>query len=228
MNGVQFLEKVREISPESVRIMLTGNVDLETAIEAVNKGEIFHFLMKPCRIETLSKALELAVKKYNKVVRLLTESITDELTGLYNRRYFEHNLDEKLNKPGKVFSITNIDVNDFKKINDNMGHEKGDEALKILAEVFLKVKRNYDLVARTGGDEFMVLSELTPKSGAEVMVKRIREMLNEKTIDSGSGLKLKISAGIATYPEDGRDRITLMKVSDEAMYLDKKGQKAGR
>ena len=92
IDGVKFLEKVKKISPLATRIMLTGNADLDIAIDAINKGYIFKFLAKPCLKQNLINTINQAIINYKNTKKLQTESLTDPLTGLWNRRYLDHEL----------------------------------------------------------------------------------------------------------------------------------------
>ncbi len=229
MNGIQFLEKVREIYPDTIRIMLTGHADMNLAIDAVNKGRIFHFLTKPCQSRTMLKILEIGAKEYKKNVKNRMESYTDELTGLWNRRYFNNILITIMNNSerySQTFSLLFFDINDFKKINDKFGHNTGDAALKITAETLKEKMRDIDILARYGGDEFVIIAQYTKRKGAHTLVNRIKNHLKTKKIKDYDSINICISAGIATYPVDSKQQDELINIADKAMYEDKRRNKS--
>lgn len=220
MDGIHFLEKIKEKDPETIRIILTGYADMESAIYAVNRGKIYHFLTKPCPKDVLLKVVEIGLEHYKNQLKIKEEAITDELTGLFNRRYFIVKVEENIKSEDK-FSIIFIDINKFKGINDKFGHETGDRALKILADLLKKVCRNNDISARIGGDEFVILAKNTNKIGALSIINRIRELLNNEKIEN-TDVTLSIAAGIASFPEDSTDMEKLLTIVDENMYKDKR------
>jgi two-component system, cell cycle response regulator len=219
MDGVNFLEKIKEKDPEAIRIILTGHADMDSAIYAVNKGKIYHFLTKPCPKDVLLNVVKIGVEHYKAEAKIKEESITDELTGLYNRRYFMHKTEEKI-KAEERFSILFFDINKFKEINDKLGHEAGDRALKIFSDMLKRVCRTKDISARFGGDEFVILANDTNKTGALLIVNRLRELMKNET----SSITLSIATGIVSYPEDSIDIEQLIKIADENMYKDKRGE----
>jgi diguanylate cyclase (GGDEF)-like protein len=228
MNGIDFLEKVKELSPLSTRIMLTGNADLEVAINAINKGNIFRFLTKPSSKENILNVIELSIKKFQEEQKLRNESLTDPLTGIWNRRYFDIQIERQINsakKHSSSFAIIFIDVNNFKTINDTLGHEEGDRVLKFIAEVLKETCRKTDIAARYGGDEFIILLMHQERNGALGLVLRIKKMILEKIKNKTISTKITIAAGVAVYPVDGTETKDLLKIADEEMYRDKQIEK---
>jgi diguanylate cyclase (GGDEF)-like protein len=136
--------------------------------------------------------------------RLEKLSITDYLTGIYNLRYFYHRIIEEFSRAQRYSSSLSclmLDIDDFKKINDVYGHKTGDMVLKEFAVRLRKHSRKSDLLARYGGDEFiLLLPEITPE-GAIAEAERIRECINRDRLKSLKGKKeITISIGIASYP----------------------------
>jgi diguanylate cyclase (GGDEF)-like protein/PAS domain S-box-containing protein len=146
------------------------------------------------------------------------ESTHDRLTGLYNRAFFEEELERLAH--GRMFplSIVIADVNDLKTVNDTLGHEAGDKLIRLAARIILHAFRSEDIVARIGGDEFAVLLPKTELSVAEEAVKKIKrspEAISEQ---------VSIAFGIATAKD--QDQVgDALKLSDERMYRDKSEQK---
>ena len=144
-NGLQLLQKIKKISPDTVRIMLTGNADQQTAIDAVNEGRVVRFLAKPCTPETLAGSIEEAIEKHRRTVEerehiagLRELAFTDELTGIGNRRHFielaRHEI-RRARRSGEPVSAVMLDADYFKKVNDTFGHQVGDEVLRMVARI---------------------------------------------------------------------------------------------
>lgn len=160
--------------------------------------------------------------KQNKKIKYL--SLHDELTGLYNRRHFE-NIIKKFEgmEVLRPLSIIIGDINDFKKVNDSLGHVKGDEYIKKSAKLFQTVLRKGDIIARIGGDEFAVVLLNTDYSECQKVVEKIRE--------ASSSLKIDIALGYATTSEydsdhNGADSLEdTMKHADSMMYINKRKMK---
>jgi diguanylate cyclase (GGDEF)-like protein len=150
----------------------------------------------------------------------------DSLTGLYNRRHFEEQVREEIERSQRYhrpFSIVLLDLNDLKQINDRYGHLAGDRVLTVLSEVLMQNIRANDVVARYGGDEFVMLLPETQKAGAQLMTQRIREQLSGRVIilKNGPSLHLSASMGVATYPIDGLETESLIRVADQVLYDEK-------
>jgi diguanylate cyclase (GGDEF)-like protein len=171
--------------------------------------------------------------------RLQKLAITDQLTGVYNRRYFEHFLTRILEKARVMrFPVTLLlfDIDDFKRYNDTYGHGVGDQILKETAALMRRTCREHDLVARIGGDEFAVVfwekeGPRTPKGAERVMptkppqsprlvFERFRRLMASQDFpglgSSGKGV-LTISGGLASFPWDGRDVAELIEAADQAL-----------
>lgn len=224
LDGLKFLEKVKKISSLTTRIMLTGYADLDIVINAINKGNIFKFLTKPCPKEEILRTIEEAIKKYNDDFKQKIDSLTDPLTGLWNRRYLNKELSRIINSAERYkysFSLIFIDINCLKKINDTLGHDAGDLAIKTVA-IFLKENcRNTDLITRYGGDEFILLLEHTNRKGAENLVKRLKSNISKVYVDKNNTIALTVATGISSYPNDAKEVKTLIKKADDEMYNDK-------
>jgi diguanylate cyclase (GGDEF)-like protein len=154
-------------------------------------------------------------------------SITDSLTGLFNRRYFEERFFEELHRSTRhnlSFSLAMIDIDDFKLFNDSEGHLAGDEMLKCIANIAKDSLRVIDVIARIGGEEFSVIMPQTEKDEALLVAERIRSSLREllpRTWKNFPRDTITVSIGIATFPQDGRERKELIRNSDKALYAAK-------
>jgi diguanylate cyclase (GGDEF)-like protein/PAS domain S-box-containing protein len=150
--------------------------------------------------------------------RLRYLSYHDQLTGLYNRRFFEEELirlDTKRNLP---ISIAMGDVNGLKLVNDSFGHIKGDQLLKRVAYAMQKACREDDIIARLGGDEFAIILPNTTDDDAEKIVSRIMEYAGEEKVE---GLTISISFGHQTKLEENENINTIIRETEERMYRHK-------
>ncbi|MBI5524951.1 MAG: diguanylate cyclase [Deltaproteobacteria bacterium] len=165
-------------------------------------------------------------KLYEKMEQMAT---TDGLTGLYNHRVFQEKLDEALartQRSGKKLSMILMDIDHFKKVNDTHGHPVGDAVLKGVAKVLRDGARAVDTVARYGGEEFAVIMEETEQAGGKVKAERIREDVKKVVFASDQGrFTVAVSLGIATYPDEAKEKKELILRADEALYHSKR---AGR
>jgi diguanylate cyclase (GGDEF)-like protein len=150
-------------------------------------------------------------------------SITDGLTGLYNRAHMPDMLTKQLARArryGHAFSIMMIDIDHFKRFNDTHGHQAGDDALVDVAQVLRDSARSCDYVTRYGGEEFLVVLTATERPGAEQFAERIRSRVEEMRAKGRSAVT--ISVGVASYPENGTDMDTIIRAADAALYACKR------
>lgn len=158
-------------------------------------------------------------------------SYTDKLTGLPNRCYllslFEDYLD-KYDKNKFMLGVLFLDLDGFKPINDNFGHDVGDKVLKEISKRLVKSVRNIDTVSRIGGDEFVILiPHIVNEDILETIASRIIEVTNEKMDINNYEIKITVSIGISIYSKNGFEMNDLIKKADIAMYRIKKKGKNG-
>ena len=161
---------------------------------------------------------------YTQSQELRRISITDSLTGLLNRRYFQERLAEEVDRAtrhGKPLSLMMIDVDHFKCFNDNNGHPAGDKTLVRIARCLREGVRTIDVVSRFGGEEFAVILPETRKEEALEIGERLRQEVESVYFpgeESLPGSRLTVSLGVATFTEDARDLKSLIQKSDRALY----------
>lgn len=149
-------------------------------------------------------------------------AMTDELTGLANRRETLASLDRQIaaaRRHGRPLSVAILDIDHFKKVNDTHGHPAGDEVIRRVAQLALEIMRQQDLVGRLGGEEYVIVLPDTDAIHAVAACERLCRAIAETTVplESGQALNITLSAGVAQL-ERGDDRTTLIARADEALY----------
>jgi diguanylate cyclase (GGDEF)-like protein len=159
--------------------------------------------------------------------QLKETSFKDEVTGLYNRRFFSLRLEEELSRYRRFnhpVSVVLLDLDGFKAVNDSLGHAVGDDTLRDVAQILMKHSRGINVVSRYGGDEFAVLLVETSKAGARLYADRIREVVAKYPFPHGK--ILTASFGVASLPDDEADTAEgLFRSADEALYAAKRAGK---
>lgn len=170
-----------------------------------------------------AKQIEMAITIADLFQAVREQAVTDALTGLYNRRYFEESLAKEVQRAKRQqqpFSVVGIDLDYLKKINDTHGHFYGDLAIKSIAEVLKSNARSVDVPARIGGEEFNVLLPGIGSEGAMVAAERIRKSIERMDIDTVG--HITGSLGVATYFEHTENVEELLELTDQAMYSSKR------
>ena len=178
-------------------------------------------------LETLINNAAAIIENAKTIESIKTQSITDELTKLYNHRYFHDTAgkwlgDEKYSK----FSIAMVDIDQFKIYNDLYGHSAGDNALKKIAEIIIETTKDKDLTVRYGGEEFVVLYPNIEGVEALDEIEKIREKVEQDFLLSKDIKEfLTVTIGVSSYPKDGSTIEDIISKADEAMHY---GKKIGR
>ncbi|MDZ7762181.1 MAG: diguanylate cyclase [Desulfovermiculus sp.] len=148
-------------------------------------------------------------------------SLHDQMTGLYNRAYLENELQRLQNSRDFPITIINVDVDGLKLVNDTLGHDHGDDLLKLCAKMLQESFRGSDIVARAGGDEFVILLPRTELQTGEKIVQRIQfKTKNYNQVHKGQ-MPLSLSIGLACADNEQHDLIEVLKQADDLMYRDK-------
>jgi diguanylate cyclase (GGDEF)-like protein len=160
----------------------------------------------------------------NANLRLRELSLTDELTEVGNRRNFDVRMREEINRStrfGHGFSLLLLDIDKFKKFNDDFGHPQGDTALRALGALMRSMSREGDVPCRIGGEEFAFILPETAKGDATLFAERMRRGV-EAGIKAPDGRQpITVSIGLAAFPEDGKSPDDLVRAADEALYESK-------
>jgi diguanylate cyclase (GGDEF)-like protein len=243
MDGAEFLRRAREVLPDSVRILLTGQSDITSASAAINQGQIFRFLLKPCPSPALIEAIDEAADQHRAALtqRSLMHRQTielsarvgeleylhthDRLTGLPNRQQFVQSVDELIatvHSHGTGLFVLVLDIDRFKYLNDSMGESVGDEILKLLADRLRHPDVRAEHVARTGGDRFALAVHPFSASGDSAatlkhVVTGVLDLLNQPIRIRGQVLHLSARSGVAVFPADGGEAKALLRNAESAM-----------
>lgn len=200
-------------------------------VEVVNKIGGEPFTQNDLEIfENLVAHITIALENANMYRKMVETSLTDDLTKLYNSRYCNQFLDDFLARRTSTqikISLIFLDIDFFKLVDDNYGHLVGSETLKLVGERIKGVIRERDVAVRYGGDEYIVILPDTDKPTAGIIAERIRNEINQNPF-SAFGAKrfnLSVTLGVATFPDDARNRDELIGKADQAMY---KGKATGR
>jgi len=248
VSGSEFFGGLIDTHPDPVRILLTAYTDVETILDAVNRGHIYHFVSKPWEPEELRLVLRRAVEHFElnaalkqktrelerayaelevahkEQVKLYEQVITDEKTGLRNYHFFRVRLREELDRVrryGGNLAIAMMDIDDFKKLNDTHGHVVGDLILGELARLLAAGLRSVDIVARYGGEEFAYILPMTSLEGGRITAERVRAIVaGHAFLESrGTPLRLTLSFGVAAFPHAAVSGIEdLLQRADNALY----------
>ena len=189
--------------------------DKEVVNTAIGFGKAISVLL--WRIQTVNE-----LRRQRKLMEKL--SMEDHLTGLPNRRAFFDCAERQVEfskRKSEAMALLYLDLNDFKGVNDTLGHDVGDELLKSVGKRLSTVCRKSDLIARMGGDEFVYVLPSTGKKGSREAETRIHQAFEDPFSVKGRSLKLTASVGIAVFPDDGKTIRELLIVADEKMYENK-------
>ncbi len=248
MNGLTLLCNIKELSPDTEIIITTNSACLESAVSALRSGA-YDYLTKPFEdpalvrsvvgraaekirldrenlilIEDLKQSNQ-ELEKLNAVLRDL--AIRDGLTGLYNHLYFQEFLAMEIARSPRhdtSFCLIFLDVDNFKNYNDTQGHLEGDYVLRTLATILKENFRKMDLIARYGGEEFVILLPDTGKKEAVRISEGIRQKIEQypfRNMETQPSGKITVSIGVASFPENGTDALSLIREADKALYLAK-------
>ena len=178
-------------------------------------------------LESVADICAAAIQNARHFERTKQLAYLDGLTGIYNRRYFEQRIVEEIERARryeKAMSVIMLDIDHFKKLNDEFGHLLGDEALRQVSSLFLQHVRKVDFVCRYGGEEFAILVPETTGENAVGVAEKLRRAV-ETWHFPGVPRPVTITAGVAEFPAQGNDRDELVKAADSALYAAKQ---AGR
>ena len=191
------------------------------ALESARKGAFQPSDVQP--LESVADICANAIQNAHYFERVRQMAYVDGLTGMFNRRYFEMRILEEMERAQRYhhgLSIIMVDIDNFKKLNDEFGHLLGDEVLRQVGTLFSQQLRKADVACRYGGEEFVVIAPETGGEQAVAMAEKLRRVVETYPF-TGVPRPVTISAGIADYPDCGDNRDALVRSADAALYAAK-------
>lgn len=228
--GLETFEKIVEISPlETPILILTGLNDKELGLKAVAMGAQDYIVKDNLNVDLFTKSINYAIERKILENKLRELSNQDDVTDLLNRRGFEFLATQhfKLAKRSKKsFTIVFFDLDGLKKINDTHGHLAGSKTIVETSRILTKIFRSCDLIARWGGDEFIVLAAETSKNSENVILEKLENSINEFNQSSKLPYDIQLSIGLSFYdPLNPKTLEEMVSEADKNMYEHKNFKK---
>lgn len=223
-NGIDLLKEATAAQCHTPVILVTGMAGGDIDMEAVNAGATDYLVKGELNPRTLERSLRYALKMEETLQALRQAATHDELTGLLNRRELDRLLTEEIQRSTRFercFSVTLIDLDHFKRVNDTKGHRTGDRVLQHVAALLENQIRSSDKVARYGGEEFAIVQIETDNQMASIAANRLRTTLATSPYSlpqKAERIAITLSAGVATFPKNGRTTDSLLQAADQALY----------
>jgi two-component system chemotaxis response regulator CheY len=230
MNGLDLCRRVRlmETSNYIYFIILTAKEKQEDVIKALEAGAD-DYLIKPFDKDELKYRIKIGERILRLEQRILEMASTDTLTGVLNRRAFMEKMEQEIHRSireGRHFSLILADIDSFKKINDEYGHNAGDVVLQRFTDKLLESLRPYDFVGRYGGEEFLVCLPGATEKQARGFAERMRKGVGRMIImlpESSASIKITASFGVASSDTGSRETVvSITSKADNAMYRAKR------
>jgi len=238
MPGKSGMEWLAEIAKKQLVpvVMLTGSGTEEIAAQAFQEGAVGYLPKGSLSQEKLQNIIDVALDKWTRLQQAMADkekleilATFDSLTGLYNRRAILGKLCELINLANRYkedFSLSMLDIDHFKRVNDRYGHLTGDEVLEKIAALTSRNIRDTDIVGRYGGEELIIILPKTNLSSAWVVAERLRTIIEKTEMKDSAGnvFAITVSQGLAGWERD-EDATSLISRADEALY---KAKEKGR
>jgi len=226
IDGFKLVKAIRgsgEFQSSAV-MLVSGRSDPEFKVRGLALGAA-DYVTKPFDADELMARIARTLAAVTREAILRADAMTDPMTGLANYRSFSQSLERELERSRRYempLSLITIDLDHLKVINDEHGHDAGNDAIRLAARVLTAAVRKFEVVARNGGDEFAVILPSTGPSDARRLAERLRAEIGAQVVH---GVRLSASVGVASWSESSVDAAALVKASDEALY---RAKRAGR
>jgi diguanylate cyclase (GGDEF)-like protein len=233
-NGLDLLREAVGHGCSAPVIMMTGQGEHEVDMEAMKAGAADYLVKNELDSHQLERAIRYAIERKRSEEKITSLAYYDSLTHLPNRLLFQDRLKQFVSRGERysaVAAVMFLDLDDFKRVNDTLGHSGGDQLLKKFADRLRAILRKSDSIARRniddmcarlGGDEFTIfLTDIKGFEDAAKVAERIISSLSEPFMLDNREIHITTSIGIAVYPYDGKDLDTILKNADAAMYFAK-------
>jgi len=226
VDGFKLVKAIRgsgELQSSAV-MLLSGLSDPQFKVHGLALGAA-DYVTKPFDADELMARIARILTTATREASLRADAMTDPMTGLANYRNFSQSLERELERSRRYampLSLITVDLDHLKEINDEHGHDAGNDAIRRAARVLTGAVRKFEVVARLGGDEFAVILPSTGASDARRLAERLRVEIGAQVVD---GVSLSASVGVATWDGAALDAAPLIKASDDALY---RAKRAGR
>jgi two-component system cell cycle response regulator len=229
-SGLETLRRTLEVPHTAGVVVMTGLGDDEVGVAAAQAGAQDYLVKGQVDYRALRRALKLALARHKRAGALETQSLTDDLTGLNNRRGFLVNGEQQLalaRRNQQPIAVLFVDLDDFKRVNDKFGHAEGDRALIETANVMKRSMRDSDVKARIGGDEFVGLAINASEQSVSPIRTRLENALKAINRERQLPYDLTFSVGIFHCPAEDESSVEqLLARADALMYEDKRRKQA--
>jgi diguanylate cyclase (GGDEF)-like protein len=229
--GIKTFETLYSQDIDVPIIVSTALEDENTALLAVNNGAQDYLLKGNITPALLSRSIKYSIERKKSENKIKYLALYDSLTDLPNRRLFFDRLSQAFSRAHRYDSkagLLFIDLNKFKAINDNYGHEMGDHVLQVVGSRLKNSIRETDTAARLGGDEFgIILQDIQKKNSVHPITQKMIKTIEAPIHAKNNSFQIGASIGISFYPVDGKDENDLLNKADKAMYKVKKGNQSG-
>lgn len=220
--GMECVEAVQGADSSIPIVVLSGQDDEEFAVSILNKGVQDYLVKWEGRGRAIIRSIRYAIERKRSELRLNYLAQYDALTGVPNRQYFQDQLQRataRARRSGKKVALFFLDLDQFKGVNDTLGHLAGDNLLREAAQRLSRAIRSGDVLARLGGDEFAVMAEgvMTARE-TEAIAQGLLNAIDEPFEVDGRTIVITTSIGVTLYPNDHSDTTMLVKNADIAMY----------
>jgi diguanylate cyclase (GGDEF)-like protein len=228
-SDIRFAPRLDELTNLQTRsivcVPVKGREKILGVIELINccgkfpmdDGDLF-------RLQALADYAAIAIQNARFVQRIHELTITDDCTRLYNSRHLHTILEAEIYRSRRYhyeFSLIFVDLDQFKGVNDRYGHLAGSKLLGEVGQLVKEHLRMIDFAFRYGGDEFVVMLPQTSKANSILVARRLHQLMSERTYlrDEGYDVRIGASMGVACFPADATDKVNLIRLADDAMYL---------
>jgi len=230
-SGLDCVRAIARVSPTTPIVVLSGEDREDYAIGILNEGVQDYLVKWEGEGKTILRAIRYAIERKRAELRLNHMATHDSLTQIPNRSYFMeylHKAVSRARRQGSSLALVFLDLDQFKSVNDTLGHHYGDTLLVEASQRIECAVRDGDIIARMGGDEFAVLLENVPDvAAAETVARKLTETLCEPYLLDGHQVSTTVSIGVTVFPNDPGDPDTLIKNADIAMYQAKHAGRNG-